>query len=1607
VCAISLSIDNNIFTCADIGFNDVTLTVTDNGGNTASCVATVTVDQDALPPTAVCETIDVSLNPSGTATVTAASVGGTSSDNCGVADLSLDVTAFTCDNIGPNTVTLTATDANNNAASCEAIVNVIDNTPPIPICQNITVQLNNTGNVSIANSITAIGGLSYDNCGIANLSLNITEFTCNHVGDNPIILTVTDVNNNSSACNAIVTVQDYVTPTVICQNITVQLGASGSITVPPDNVNNGSYDNCSIGNLSLLPNFFTCNNVGANPVVLTVTDVNGNATLCSAIVTVEDNVAPTMLCQNITIELNETGDAAIVADDIDGGTFDNCGISGLIANPNTFTCDNVGANVVNLTAIDVNNNSATCTANVTVQDNILPVAICQGFTAQLDDTGNVLVPANSVDNGSTDNCGIADLVLTPNIFTCNDVGNNTVNLDVIDVNGNLTSCSAIVVVEDSVAPAMACQNITVQLDDAGNASITPADVDNGSSDACGIVSLTAVPSTFICANVGNNEVTLTAVDVNGNVADCMAIVNLQDDIAPTMLCKDIVVQLDDMGDAIIVADDINDGTFDNCGIAELTALPNTFTCTNVDDNIVTLTATDVNGNSATCEATVVIEDNIEPTMVCQDIVVQLDVTGNASITAADVDGGSSDACGIAGLNVVPNVFVCGDVGNNNVVLTATDIHGNTASCDAIVNLQDNIAPTMVCQDIVVQLDAVGNASITADNVDGGSSDACGVADLSIDNTSFTCDVVGANTVTLTATDVNNNSASCTATVVLEDNVLPTMVCQNITVQLNTTGEASIVPADVDGGSTDNCGIAGLTAAPNVFTCATVGTNTVTLTATDVNNNSANCLATVTIEDNVLPTMVCQDIVVPLDGSGNASITAADVDGGSSDACGIAELTALPNVFTCDAVGANTVTLTATDVNGNSATCTAMVALEDNSAPSMVCQDIIVPLDANGSAVITAADVDGGSTDACGIASLSIDNNAFTCTNVGDNTITLTATDINGNSATCTAVLALQDDTAPIAVCQDITVELNTAGSAVITAADVDGGSNDNCGIADLSLDITTFSCVDMGENIVELSVVDVNGNTSTCSAMVIVIDTEAPVITSCPTDFTVCQPTVIYPQVTFTDNCWATLSFSPNEEAVFAIGTTTVTATVTDNGNNSSICTFDVTYMPLGISLVASDYNGYGISCANGNDGSVMVQINTELTPPYTYSWSNGSTSSVLSNVGAGSYSVTVQNASGCVANGSVYLTQPSVLNCSVIATDITCADADDAMLNASASGGAGSYMYNWTDQAGNVYSGAELTNLPAGDYDLVVSDANNCTCATSTTIEEVLPLSIISQTNNSSEGDGGAVPNYYNVNTLIFEGGTPPYQFDWSNEGYVRYEVEEAEDGSVTITIIYSESSNWSLVVTDKNDCAELSFDNDTNDTPESTLLDIYDYAITPDNGSGNGSINVLVEGGQPCSSGYYNYAWAGPDNWSIPNSTDISSLSGLPSGWYTVTITDCGADDMLNTGDEQMTLGWYWIPTQTRGRGKTELQASISVAPNPVQHEAMVSFVIPTNERATISLTSLNGQTQLKVYDETLMANTQYDVAIQVGQLPKGVYVCQLLTESGLEIVEKVIVY
>ena len=239
--------------------------------------------------------------------------------------------------------------------------------------------------------------------------------------------------------------------------------------------------------------------------------------------------------------------------------------------------------------------------------------------------------------------------------------------------------------------------------------------------------------------------------------------------------------------------------------------------------------------------------------IARDIIVQLDADGRATILPEDLDNGSAYGCGnTPELSLDRDAFTCDDVGTPVTVTLTADYGTESATTTATVTVEEYLGNlTANAKDIIVQLDADGQASISPGQIDDGSVYGCGdTPELSIDRDAFTCDDVGTPvTVTLTANQ-GTESATATATVTVEEysgNL--TAIARDITVQLGADGQATISPQDLDNGSAYGCdgSIPELSLDIATFDCSNVGTPiTVTLTA-NYGAASATTTATVTVE----------------------------------------------------------------------------------------------------------------------------------------------------------------------------------------------------------------------------------------------------------------------------------------------------------------------------------------------------------------------------------------------------------------------------------------------------------------------------------------------------------------------------------------------------------------------------------------------------------------------------------------------------------------------------------------------------------------------------------------------------------------------------------------
>ena len=530
---------------------------------------------------------------------------------------------------------------------------------------------------------------------------------------------------------------------------------------------------------------------------------------------------------------------------------------------------------------------------------------------------------------------------------------------------------------------------------------------------------------------------------------------------------------------------------------------------------------------------------------------------------------ATDNCGVLpGGQVTPDVFACADIGANNVTVTVTDVNGLGGSCTAMVTVADAIAPVPICQDFTALLDANGVATVTITDVLASATDNCGVLPGGqVTPDAFACADIGANSVTVTVTDVNGLSGSCTAAVTVIDAIAPVPVCQPFTAQLDANGVATVTLADVLASATDNCGVLpGGQVTPDVFACADVGANNVTVTVTDVNGLSGSCTAVVTVADAIAPVAVCQDLTIILDDLGmgdsdeDGDGTDNEFDGGSSDNCPGFTVTAAQNTFTCADLGPGLVLVTVTDASGLTANCTSLVTVVDATAPTAVCANATINLDADGNAILTPGQVDGGSTDACGGLTLSVSQTDFTCDDIGQNIVTLTVVDGSGNTSTCTATVNVVDPIPAVILCRP---SVNTVNDPGVCGADVlllpPLVIEENCSITNVARNPAPGVVFPTGTTLVTWTLTDAGGNTTSCLQNVTINDTEDPVV-DCGNSFIAYTswdncgyPSSLLEPAVATDNC-GVITLTDDTPNFFPPGIYMVNYTATDAAGNSATC---------------------------------------------------------------------------------------------------------------------------------------------------------------------------------------------------------------------------------------------------------------------------------------------------------------------------------------------------------------------------------------------------------------------------------------------------------------------
>ncbi len=450
------------------------------------------------------------------------------------------------------------------------------------------------------------------------------------------------------------------------------------------------------------------------------------------------------------------------------------------------------------------------------------------------------------------------------------------------------------------------------------------------------------------------------------------------------------------------------------------------------------------------------------------------------------------------------------------------------------------------------------------------------------------------------------------------------------------------------------------------------------------------------------------------------------------------------------------------------------------------------------------------------------------------------------------------------------------------------------------------------------------------------------------------------------------------------------------------------------------------VKCFGGNDGQISVQAQGG-TGTLTFQWSdpNMQSGATATNLLAGTYTVTVTDGNGCTATSTAQVGQPSLLAVSIAKTDVTCFGGADGSATASVIGGTEPYQYfwNWTQ------NGQTITNLPAGNYVVTVSDANNCTGTANVDVTQPpTPVQVFaSQTRISCFGE-----NNGEAFALATGGNGEPFTYQWSN----------GQTGQTTTGL---SGGNLSVTATDSKGCAAVQ----SIEIQQLEKIDVGVAFVPPTcfgRSDGQAAINLVTGGAGMGDTTLYNYQWSVPNS---PNAIFINGLAGNQT--YSVTATDfegcsgshtffiteplqispqidiqnvsCfglsdGSAEVVGIQNAALPVVYTWsdgtsgtlidslaagtyILDMLDAKGCTESDTIVITRPDLLEVTFDVQALVCSNDNNAVITANITGGTP----EYTLLWSNGATTA-QIGGLGPGVYSLQIADKNGCELADSVFI-
>jgi|GEM_PF-5927412 len=1050
---------------AGVGPHTITYSYTDGNGCSNSCSFTITVNP---LPTLTCPSNSSVCVDAAAYELTGASPAGGTYSGTGVSANYFDPAAA---GVGPHTITYTYTDGNGCSNSCTFTVTV-NALPTVSCPSDQTVCLN-----TVAYELTGASpaGGTYSGTGV---SANYFDPATAGVGPHTITYTYTDGNGCSNSCTFTVTVNTL--PTVSCPSDSSVCVDAIAYELTGASPAGGTYSGTGVS-----ANNFDPATAGVGPHTITYTYTDGDSCSNTCTFTITVNPLPTLTCPSNSSVCVDAAAYELTGASPAGGTYSGTGVSANYFDP---AAAGVGPHTITYTYTDGNGCSNSCTFTVTV--NALPIVSCPSDQTVCLNTVAYELTGASPAGGTYSGTGVSANYFDP---ATAGVGPHTITYTYTDGNGCSNSCTFTVTV--NTLPTVSCPSDSSVCVDAIAYELTGASPAGGTYSGTGVSANNFDPAT---AGVGPHTITYTYTDGDSCSNTCTFTITVNP--LPTLTCPSNSSVCVDAAAYELTGASPAGGTYSGTGVSANYFDP---AAAGIGPHTITYTYTDGNGCSNSCTFTVTVNETVVASGTKVDVLCKGGTNGSIDLSVSGGSGSyiylwsngetTQDISGLAS-----GTYTVTITESNGCAITGTTsftIGEPLEVLDASITAQDNVA----CFG-----GNTGSATVTAT---GGTPEYTYLWDDALAQTTATATNLAAGTYHVTVTDANGCIDNATATIIVADNELPTVITKNIEIELNPTS-VGITALDVDNGSHDNCAIQSMSVSPDSFTCLNVGPNTVTLTVTDTNGKINSGTAIVTVKDNIKPVIsnMPANKTVNLSG-GNCSALVKWTAPTATDNCGVASLlsdddTYNENGSTLLGTGVHTIIYTATDVNGNVKTASFTVTVLDHTAPTITNCPANVTVNTDNNICGARVYYIQPNVNDCNGATLSINNTSYLSGNIfptGTTTVIWTATDSSNNVSQCSFTVTVEDHQAPVANVASLPTVTGECSATAIAPTALDNCDGTITGVPNGAV---TFSSP--GSHTITWTYTDTHGNSSTQDQTVNITATP-PVINTQPVSITKCE----------------------------------------------------------------------------------------------------------------------------------------------------------------------------------------------------------------------------------------------------------------------------------------------------------------------------------------------------------------------------------------------------------------------------------------------------------------------------------------------------------------------